>query len=71
MKEELNTLQKSAKIRKLLHDISELIEKENRHSIYEILTSIVINMESRYNLQDDEIITQLELILKAETKGGQ
>lgn len=61
-------MENSVKIRKLLQDISKILEAEKRHSIYEILTSIIIDMEDKYNLQDDEIIKQLELILKS--KGG-
>lgn len=50
------------KIRGLMLDIEKKIGIENT---YRILTQIVISMESKYNLQEEEIIQQLELILKA------
>ena len=50
------------KIRGLMLDIEKKIGIENT---YRILTQIVIYMESKYNLQEEEIIQQLELILGA------
>ena len=50
------------KIRGLMLDIEKKIGIENT---YRILTQIVISMESKYNLQEEETIQQLELILKA------
>lgn len=50
------------KIRGLMLDIEKKIGIENT---YRILTQIVISMESKYNLQEEEIIQQLELILGA------
>ena len=58
----------SVKIRGLLQEISNILESKKRHSIYEVLTDIIINMEEKYNLQEEEIIKQLELILKSEVK---
>ena len=58
----------SVKIRRLLQEISNILESKKRHSIYEVLTDIIINMEEKYNLQEEEIIKQLELILKSEVK---
>lgn len=52
-------------IRGLLQDISTILENRNRTTAYEMLTDIVINMETTYNLQDEELIKQLELILKS------
>lgn len=50
----------SVKIRKLMLDIQEKLGIENT---YKILTQIVISMEEKYNLQEEELIKQLELIL--------
>lgn len=58
----------SVKIRRLLQEISNILESKKRHSIYEVLTDIIINMEEKYNLQEEEIIKELELILKSEVK---
>ena len=53
-------MENSVKIRKLMLDIQEKLGIENT---YRILTQIVISMEEKYNLQDYDIISQLELIL--------
>jgi len=55
----------SVKIRGLLQEISKEIEKREKNSVYSILTDIVIKTEEKYNLQEEEIIKQLELILKS------
>ena len=52
-------------IRGLLQDISTILENRKRNTAYAILTDIVVNMETTYNLQDEELIKQLELILKS------
>lgn len=49
-------------IRKLMQDIEKRIGIENT---YRILTQIVISMEIKYNLQEEEIIQQLEMILRS------
>lgn len=56
----------NTKIRRLLQEISTIIDNKGRIGTYEILTDIVIKMEEKYNLQEEEIIKQLELILKSE-----
>ena len=53
------------KIRGLLQEISKEIEKRQKDSVYSILTDIVIKMEEKYNLQEEEVEKQLELILKS------
>lgn len=55
----------SVKIRGLLQEISKIEESYKRHNLYEYLTDIVIKMEEKYNLQEEELIQQLELILKS------
>ena len=50
------------KIRGLMLDIEKKIGIENT---YRVLTQIIISMEDKYNLQEEELIQQLELILKA------
>lgn len=62
----MNIEDNNAKIRRLLQEISAIIDNKAKISSYEILTDIVIKMEEKYNLQDEEIIKQLELILKSE-----
>lgn len=52
-------------IRGLMQDISKKIEERERKSAYSILNDIIISMKTKYNLQDDEIIKQLELIFKS------
>lgn len=62
----------SVKIRKLMQDIEKEIEKQEKYStfrLYNLLTKIVICMETKYNLKEEEIINQLELILKSVDKG--
>ena len=56
----------SVKIRGLLQEIGKILDKKflSRNTYY-ILTDIVIKMEEKYNLQEEEIIKQLELILKS------
>ena len=57
-------MENSVKIRKLLQDITKTLD--GKVSItYQTLTKIITSMETYYNLQDDEVIKQLELILKA------
>lgn len=55
------------RIRELLQAISNEydIRFSTSNNIYQVLTNIVIFMESKYNLQEEEIEKQLELILKA------
>lgn len=52
----------SVKIRKLMQDIQKKLEIDNT---YRVLTQLVISMEEKYNLQEEEIIEQLELLLKS------
>ena len=52
----------SIKIRKLMQEISKELGEEKT---YQIITRIVISMETFYNLQDEEIIKQLEMILQS------
>lgn len=52
------------KIRKLMQEIEWYLDNRRKTSAYDILTDIVINMEEKYNLQEEEIEKQLELILK-------
>lgn len=52
----------SVKIRKLMQDIEREVKIDNT---YKILTRLVISMETKYNLQEEEIIKQLEMILKS------
>lgn len=56
----------SVKIRGLMLEIGKILDKKflSRNTYY-ILTDIVIKMEEKYNLQEEEIIKQLELILKS------
>ena len=57
-------MENSVKIRGLLQDITKALD--GKVSItYQTLTRIIISMETYYNLQDEEVIKQLELILKA------
>lgn len=54
-------------IRRLLQEIEKRYNLKYKESenVYQILTNIVILLEAKYNLQDDEIEKQLSLILKA------
>ena len=54
-------------IRKLLQEIEKQynLKYKVNENVYQILTNIVILLEAKYNLQDDEIEKQLSLILKA------
>lgn len=55
----------SVYIRKLMQEIGEILDKNDYKKSYYLLTNIIIKMEEKYNLQEEEIIKQLELILKA------
>lgn len=56
----------SVKIRGLMLEIGKILDKKFlSKNTYYILTDIVIKMEEKYNLQEEEIIKQLELILKS------
>lgn len=55
----------SAKIRYLIKEIDKKLNERECYDFYGILNYIVIKMEEKYNLQEEEIIKQLELILKS------
>lgn len=59
------SMDNSTKIRWLLQDIDRELRRTDNDNFYDILTRIVISMETKYNLQDEEIIKQLELILES------
>jgi len=50
------------KIRGLMLEIEKKLGIENT---YRVLTQIIISMEDKYNLQEEELIQQLELILNS------
>ena len=55
----------SAKIRYIIKEIDKKLNERECYDFYGILNYIVIKMEEKYNLQEEEIIKQLELILKS------
>ena len=59
------SMDNSTKIRWLLQDIDRELRRTDNDNFYDILTRIVISMETKYNLHDEEIIKQLELILES------
>lgn len=54
-----------SKTRRLLLDIDKIMEKKGFANVYYILTTIVNDMAIKYNLQEEEIQKQLNLIIKA------
>lgn len=58
----------NTKIRRLLQEISTIIDNKGKKGTYGILTDIVIKMAEKYNLQEEEIIKQLDLVLKSEVE---
>lgn len=53
-----------AKIRGLISQIDKKLNERETYNFYGIINYIVIGMEAKYNLQEEEIIKQLEMILK-------
>jgi len=53
-----------AKIRELISKIDKKLNERETYNFYGIINYIVIGMEEKYNLQEEEIIKQLEMILK-------
>lgn len=56
-------MENSVKIRKLISDIDKKLQERESYNFYGILNYIIIKMEDKYNLQDYDVISQLELIL--------
>lgn len=55
----------SVYIRKIMQDIGKILDEKEYTKSYYLLNNIIIKMEDKYNLQEEKIIKQLELILKA------
>ncbi len=55
----------TTKTRKLLQELSNILEKRNDKSIYSMLSNIINNMAMKYNLKEEEIHKQLEMIIKS------
>lgn len=55
----------ASEIRKIMQEIGDILDKKDFHNNYEIITYIIIKMEEKYNLQEEELYKQLELIFKA------
>ncbi len=58
-------MEEIAKTRKLLQELSNILEKRSDESIYSMLSNIINNMAMKYNLEEEEIHKQLELIIKS------
>lgn len=52
-------------IRGLLQEIGKKVETNDFKSLYQVFTYIICKMEEKYNLQEEEMIKQLELILES------
>lgn len=53
------------KIRKLIADINDELNKRELYNFYGILNYIVIKNEAMYGYSEEDIIKQLELLLEA------
>lgn len=54
-----------AKTRKLINELADLIDKHGVGTTYNKISMVINNMAVKYNLEEEEIHQQLELIINS------